>query len=64
MLSLELCRSIHADRQRQVERALRQRRLLDLLAFWATDRDDPASDPRGRDPRRGWPGTRALGELG
>ena len=40
MFSLELSRAIAADRQRPVEHAIRQRRLLEALTMRATDQAD------------------------
>jgi hypothetical protein len=51
MLSLELSRSIYLDRQRQIERSLRHRRLLELLAARAAEPRDDASPARRRVPR-------------
>jgi hypothetical protein len=64
MYSLELCRSIHADREREVERVMRRRRLLELLAIRSDDRDESGPGPRSRDPRPGPSGARALGQPG
>ena len=47
MYSLELSRAIAADRERQVERELRHRRLLELSATATTDCADEGSRPGG-----------------
>lgn len=43
MYSLELTRAIAADRQREVEKALRHRRLLEILAVRAIEQGDAQS---------------------
>jgi hypothetical protein len=61
MFSLELCRAIDADRQRQVERAMLRRRLLDALAIRPTGPAEGDSMSGGRDTRPGTAGSAALG---
>jgi hypothetical protein len=53
MYSLELSRAIAADRERQVERELRHRRLLELFATPTTDCADEGSRPGGLGQRSG-----------
>jgi hypothetical protein len=53
MYSLELTRALAADRERQVERALRHRRLVDLFVAPTTDCQDEGSRPGGLAPRSG-----------
>jgi hypothetical protein len=64
MMNLELSRAISADRERQVERVLRRRRLLDALAIRPTTRSDDGTWPGDRDPRAGRSGNPALGSAG
>ena len=59
MFSLELSRAISADRQRQVEDALRQRRLLEAVR--ATDQAEDGHRPGGRTTQ---PGSRCAPVLG
>jgi hypothetical protein len=61
MFSLELCRAMDADRQRQVERAMLRRRLLDALAIRSTGHAHEGSMSAGRDTRPGTSGSPALG---
>jgi hypothetical protein len=65
MINLELCRALSADRERQVERVLHRRRLLDAIAIRPSARPDDASWPgdRDRDQRAGTSGTPALGSA-
>jgi hypothetical protein len=64
MMNLELCRALSADRERQVERVLRRRRLLDSIAVRDTSRTSDTSRPDSRDPRTGTSGNPALGSAG
>jgi hypothetical protein len=60
MYSLELTRVLAADRERQVERDLHHRRLLELFAPAPTDCADEGSRPGGLAPRSGTETTPAL----
>ena len=53
MYSLELTRAIAADRERQVERDLRHRRLVELFAAATTDCAGEGSRPGGLAPHSG-----------
>jgi hypothetical protein len=64
MINLELCRALSADRERQVERVLRRRRLLDAMSIRPTTRSDDGTWPGDRDPRTGTSGNPALGSAG
>jgi hypothetical protein len=64
MMNLELCRAISADRERQVERVLRRRRLLDSIAIRSSTRTEDGTWPGDRDPRAGTSGNPALGSAG
>jgi hypothetical protein len=61
MLSHELCRALDADRQREIERTLVRRRLLEVLAIRpaGTSRED--ATPADGDARTGASGSRVLG---
>jgi hypothetical protein len=61
MFSLELSRAISADRQRQIERALHQRRLLDSLALGTTQQAEDGQHPGGRATQ---PGSQCAPVLG
>ena len=61
MFSLELCRSIYADRQREIERAMLRRRLLEVLASRQTGVADDGPLSGGRDARPGASGSPVLG---
>jgi hypothetical protein len=60
MFDLELSRAIYADRQRQIEQAMRRRRLLDSIAIRETSRTSDTTRPDGREQRSGNP---ALGSA-
>jgi hypothetical protein len=64
MFDLELSRAIYAERQRQIEQALRRRRLLDSVAIDETSRTSDVSRPDGRDRRTDTSGSPALGSTG
>ncbi len=64
MFDLELSRAIYAERQRQIEQALRRRRLLDSIAVREPSRTSDGSRPDGRDQRAGTSGSPALGSTG
>jgi hypothetical protein len=61
MFSLELCRAIYADREREVERAMRRRRLLEVLAIRPASRTDEGPSTGGRETRTGPASSSALG---
>ena len=63
MFDLELGRAIYAERQRQIEQALRRRRLLDSIATRETSHTSDGSRPDGRDKRTGTSGNPALGSA-
>ncbi len=63
MFSLELSRAISADRQRQIERALDQRRLLDSLALGTPRQADDGQHPGGRTTQPGSQGAPVLGQA-
>jgi hypothetical protein len=62
MFDLELSRAIYADRQRQIEQAMRRRRLLDS-GNTGEARPTDAPRPDGRDRRTGTSGNPALGSA-
>ena len=64
MFDLELSRAIYAERQRQIEQALRRRRLLDSIAIRETRGTSEGARPDGRDKRAGTSGNPALGSAG
>ena len=61
MFNFDLYRIIEAERQREVERAIRHRRLVELLAIRPTLETDDEATPGSRDPRTDAPGARAFG---
>jgi hypothetical protein len=60
MYSLELSRAIAADRQRELEKALHHRRLLEILAVRAMDQAEDGQHPGGRTAQAGKPYAPAL----
>lgn len=61
MFSLELYRSIYADRQREVERAMLHRRLLEVLAMRRAGTADDGAAIGARDSRPEASGSPVLG---
>ena len=53
MYSLELTRALAANRERQVERDLRHRQLVELFAAVTTDCQDEGARPGGLAPHSG-----------
>ena len=64
MLTIELCRAISADRQRQVDRAMHRRRQMEYLAIGAPERIDSELRSSDRDRCEPAPGARAFGQVG